>query len=580
MATEDDAAPEPPYRMGILLVHGIGNHKQGETLNDFAAPIVKWIDRWLVKDIDVIRTVGQLARHVPMKDLDGFAAFSKGTLRPPDLPLDTPAHAEAKIHVERDGVRPTEQSWLFAESWWSPQTLRPRVSPFLLWLITRGPWLMLMHLSQRSGVEPAALAKEMEGQRSDNDPGFYFRMIRAFFVTLVWLAISFALIVLWCVVSLIALVPVGYVRKQVYKALVMITGVVGDSYVLINDPIQRVAFANSARKALLWLRGKGCTKIAVIAHSQGAAVARDVLLQANAPRVDLLVTLGPGIAKLDALADREREDPQVFNWAGAAAPLTFLMVGSLIRFWIDGESGIGLWGLPSAALVLVWIAVSRTWGGVAEGLERLKSETEMVRMSLWQRDMRWKDFYASHDPVSNGSLSKTVGHGVHRLISRRVQVLASSLGDHTSYWISRADFLPRVVAALDACARTGLFATSRGMRRVREARVVHGVWVRALWSLRWVGKLSLLIPLFQFKRVLALAKRCMTFWIGCPCRRSAARSRALTRPSAGSARGCWVTRSRATASRPSCCWRRLPCCRFMSGPASSPTGGNRWPPCR
>ncbi len=27
--------------LGALLVHGIGSHKQGETLNEFATPIVK-----------------------------------------------------------------------------------------------------------------------------------------------------------------------------------------------------------------------------------------------------------------------------------------------------------------------------------------------------------------------------------------------------------------------------------------------------------------------------------------------------------------------------------------------------------
>ena len=42
-ATQQLAPEARPPDLGILVVHGIGNHKQGETLNDFAAPIIKWI---------------------------------------------------------------------------------------------------------------------------------------------------------------------------------------------------------------------------------------------------------------------------------------------------------------------------------------------------------------------------------------------------------------------------------------------------------------------------------------------------------------------------------------------------------
>ena len=493
--------------LGVLLVHGIGNHKQGETLNEFAAPIVKWIDRWLVPDERVEHVAGTAPRRVSTKDVVGAAVFVRGTLRPPDLPLDTPAHASATITTSRGAAPPTEQSWLFAESWWSPQTLTPQVSPFLLWLITRGPWLMLLHLSQAAGLDYRELVTELQQSPTGSFRALlYWKLIKFTGVTAMWLAISLLLIALWCVVSLIALVPIGYVRQRVYALLLAITGVVGDSYVLINDPIQRVAFANSARKGLAWLSAQGCRKVAVVAHSQGAAVARDVLLERGAPMVDVFVTLGPGIAKLDALSERERMEPQSFMWSGAAAPLAGLTAASFARLLASGETGFALWGFPALIGILALGAIALSWRSVSESLERLKpTPVQVALMRAYQPLMRWKDLYASHDPVSNGSLMATVGASVPRMVSRRVTVLASLLADHTAYWNSWADFVPRVVAALDFCAGAGLFATRRGVGRLGAARATYRRWVRLLSLSRWAGIAALFLPLFAFSRVRGVA---------------------------------------------------------------------------
>lgn len=507
-APAPETASLPAPDIGILLVHGIGSHKQGETLNEFAAPLVKWIDRWLVRDLNVQRLVGQLANHLPTKDYEGTASFRVGTLRPPDLPLDTPAHARATIAAKAAGRPDIEQAWLFAESWWSPQTLTPRVSPFLLWLITRGPWLILMHLSQRFGVDYPALLREIV--RSRSDPAFsnwvYWRLAKFAGVTLGWLVISLIVIALWCIVSVVALVPIGYVRKQVYAVLIEITGVVGDSYVLVNDPIQRVAFANSARRALDWLHRQGCAKIAVVAHSQGAAVARDVLMEAGARQVDLFVTLGPGIAKLHALSERERTDPQSFIWAGAAAPLAFLTLALFVRFALDGETGFALWAGPALAFLVMLVAVFLSWHYVGASRQALEPDAlHVLRMKQWQPAMKWRDFHASHDPVSNGPLSTTIGARWGAIVSRKVMVLGSVLADHTAYWTSRADFVPRVVAALDRCAGTGLFPSRAGLCRVARGSAVYRRAVFFLRVQRWGGLLALALPVFAFGRVRSVA---------------------------------------------------------------------------
>ena len=36
-----------PYELGVLLVHGIGQQVQGETLVKFSEPLQCWLQRWI-----------------------------------------------------------------------------------------------------------------------------------------------------------------------------------------------------------------------------------------------------------------------------------------------------------------------------------------------------------------------------------------------------------------------------------------------------------------------------------------------------------------------------------------------------
>jgi len=179
---------------------------------------------------------------------------------------------------------------------------------------------------------------------------------------------------------------------------------------------------------------------------------------------------------------------------------------SFIRLLSTGEAGFGLWGFPSLIGVLALIAIMVSWNSVGNSLERLKPDAFLVlRNRQYQPKLRWRDFYASHDPVSNGSLSATIAANVSSIVSRKVMVLASLLGDHTAYWTSRADFLPRVVAALNFCAGAGLFADRSAVRGIVAARGTYRRWVRFLWVSRWAATASLFLPLFAFDRVRLVA---------------------------------------------------------------------------
>lgn len=495
-AIEASTSAEPSVpELGVLLVHGIGEQKQGETLNEFGAPILKWMDHWLEEDI-VVESVGGVGRNLHTKSIEGSIVVREGMLRPPDLPLDEPAHATVLIR-RKENSQETLHKWLLAESWWSPQTLTPQVSKFLLWLITRGPWVMLLHLSQNFGVNVRGFGVQLQkpDQAFREQMRTFWWAARLLAVTVVWLALSLLVVVAWMVVSLIALVPVGAVRSKVYAFLQSITGVVGDSYVLINDPIQRAAFVESTRRGLYWLRQQGCKKVAVVAHSQGAAVARDVLFKRNAPQVDLLVTLGPGLAKLDALDDRERRAPWDFIATGAAAPVTFLTIAAFLRLSAGGHEGFAQWGFPVLLGTLAFFLVLRSWKSVGTALSRI--EPDALKVLLWRQyqfGMRWRDFYASRDPVPNGSISDTVAKGISWIKSRKVTVLGSMWGDHTGYWQSRAGFVGQVLFALSATAGTRLFS-AQALRPLGRLKVNHRLCVHLLVVLRWASTVALVLPL-------------------------------------------------------------------------------------
>ena len=93
--------------LGVLLVHGIGEQAQGETLTKFAEPIVDWMRDWLHRE----SMRGSLVASVPVD----------AALRPPLLATGTPAYARVVIGAAPEGQTADEavaQEWLFAEAWW------------------------------------------------------------------------------------------------------------------------------------------------------------------------------------------------------------------------------------------------------------------------------------------------------------------------------------------------------------------------------------------------------------------------------------------------------------------------------
>jgi hypothetical protein len=100
--------------------------------------------------------------------------------------------------------------------------------------------------------------------------------------------------------------------------------------------------------------------------------------------------------------------------------------------------------------------------------------------------IRWFDFYASADPVSNGPLLDDFAP--EDLYTVEVTNAHAVLGDHTTYWKNRDEFLPQVTRELLDIARlktrSGAAPRAAPRRRWRVRWRVAARWTLAVIAAR------------------------------------------------------------------------------------------------
>lgn len=443
----DDAAP---FRLGVLFVHGIGEQPKGDTLSRFGEPIVRWLKRWLHPPDDA-RIGRRRAGHVRI--------VSTVTATPEED--YEPVHSVVALDVE--GTDPTgldHQEWLLAESWWAGDFRRPAFSELAGWLLTTGTWVILSHT----------------GKTARRARWKWLGAVRGFAASL---PIALLVQILVALLAVLAILPIPRLRSALSGVLLKLTGTVGDSYVLVQSPVQRLAAITHVRRNLEWLKAR-CERIVVIAHSQGAAIAYEAVRDAGA-MVHRLITLGSGLQKLDELRFATGDDTterRGFLWlAKYSVPvfaLTALFYPRILR--AAGENDIVPILVAVFPLILVLAAISLAfgqWPALRERVARLSLRREFPHL-------RWSDYYASRDPVPNGPIGDHDG-AVEGVRSREVVNLGSVIGDHNAYWDNEDEFVSRVVMELDAEAGTRLFGKEQS-RAIARARVARRERVR-LWSM-------------------------------------------------------------------------------------------------
>jgi hypothetical protein len=318
------------YDLGVLFVHGIGEQQQYSTLARFGGALQRWMRQWDEKDD---RSDGQVA---PPQVAEVVAVEPRPAGGIP---------ANAKVAVTGD------RQWLLAEAWWAPEVTPPKFKEFIRWVLPMLPWLAAEY----------AVAAGHRVYGPDPSPSLNGRTPslaeRGSLAGLVWLAsplLAVILMVVCLVLAVLQRLPV--VGKRFSSLTVNLVKGVGDSYLFAHDALARTAMVQRIRKDLAWLRANGCDRVAIVAHSQGAALCHDMLRASDRPaKVDLLVTVGSGVQRLNGFRELYRDAKlRSIGWWSIAA-MVVLAAGIVLVAGALGPGVPGLWAWSGIALVVIGV---------------------------------------------------------------------------------------------------------------------------------------------------------------------------------------------------------------------------------
>jgi hypothetical protein len=514
------------YDLGVLFVHGIGDQQQNSTLSRFGGSLQRWLRRWYVVDTTEPAPRAEQIAPQSMVEVTGVRR------RTPDG--DTPAHASLLVRRPADpgaGEPELRQRWLLAEGWWAAEVSPPSFKAFNRWVLPLLPWVAAEYAiaaARPPGPQPDELgepANDRKGskKRVEGEPEPTMRkrprnrfeklLERPSLAGLLWLLspVLALLAMLGCIaLALVQQLPV--IGKRVNAITANLVKGVGDAYLFAFDGLARAAMVQRIRRNLDWLNNdeQSCRRVAIVAHSQGAALCHD-LLRSGALRpddpVDLFVTVGSGVRRLNVFRELH-EDAKLrsLGWTSIAG-LVALVAGLVLLLGglgLPGMAGMGAragglailagclvaqparssWLLAlilavlGAATLLVTGLLVGGWPGARLGASALAMLTgvglyawaanqvlehvrKVPRLALPGESVRrWVDFYSTADPVPNGPVQTwpdtekeqppppPAVHPTPRLVYN----LRSVQADHSYYPDNTDEFVAELASELAATA--------------------------------------------------------------------------------------------------------------------------------
>jgi hypothetical protein len=413
------------FDLGVLFVHGIGEHARGDTLTEAGDALAEWLHR----------------RFEPTGEVTVLDVFLRQA-----SPDSTPAaHAVVRIRPDRKSTQ--EVLWLIAEGWWADVFRPASYSETAVWGLSIGPWVLATQvyaIVQRTQV-PEGLPILMRVALLP------IVLLTAFGTFLAASVVALATSVLALGLTVLALLPLPVVPALARRAQGTLAAGVGDAFVLTRSPVRFTAMASQVRSDLRDLRSE--TKaVAVVAHSQGTAVAwaavKREFLEPDSPGaarqpdvsdVGLFLTYGQAVRKLTFMLTVARGQVRIGRGMAAATAIAVLHVA------IIGLLLFGLWQiavlllLGATAVQLVVLRAARDVDREA----RVTIERHWDKVRSAQKKIRWLDLWASADAVPGGPLEVSGD----RIRSYKIRNVGSPV-DHVNYWQNRSEYLAIVGAAL------------------------------------------------------------------------------------------------------------------------------------
>ena len=270
------------YRLGVLLVHGIGTQPSGDTL-------VRWGDV-------LLKTIRRATRDRVRVQINTAYRSSETTPENPTtavVGLTSPAGEK--------------ESWLFLDGWWADVFLSPSYRELVSWSVRAVPWAIAIHVAQNywnatEGEKPRRNVKHIA---------------IAILQLLVGLALAPLFVILLALTLFLGLLPIPKMRSFILAIQSTLVSTVGDCLAFVESPMRAALIRTRLLNRLRWLKER-CDHTIVIAHSQGAAVVLDALggiceplaqgpatPDANLTASDLapntLITFGAGTNQLTSL---------------------------------------------------------------------------------------------------------------------------------------------------------------------------------------------------------------------------------------------------------------------------------------
>jgi hypothetical protein len=491
------------YDVGVLVVHGIGQQRKGETVNSYAGAMYEWVRDRLRSSAEGHRhrkstreTLNKLTRLTPeivtaaahdatpmdratarryaayLEALPHFmpaATVGEDANRqlpaPPDEPLmglvtlshhrtDTESDPSAAL-LELDWTDPTGNDhsvqWLIAESWWAESFAAPK----FMEIIKAAP--LAIPLAFLSHGWAVAQTYRRRGKLHDLLAESYFLVRLWFWFFASIFATPLVYILLWAA-QILSWIPLNTFQSSARAVRASLMGVVGDAVALVTDPAIRAALLNRVERDLEWL-ARRCKSVLLVGHSQGAMLA--YLASRTRPNnVKRLLTLGSGIRALqtfiDGIETRFPPIPSCFAIAQVAAVGVFAVAAAGLLHLMPLGAALALGALCFMLAISIGILGIALLFPIAAGRNVVEG---FWRARMAAEEFAWVDVIASHDPVPGLVESKFVVAPVGGIqiepyapfgfsmmpITKVITNRRSSLADHTSYLANREECVSSLV---------------------------------------------------------------------------------------------------------------------------------------
>jgi pimeloyl-ACP methyl ester carboxylesterase len=496
------------YDSAVLFVHGIGEQRRGATLEEFGGSLVDSARTW----------------------------YGAGNVRDvsAELPVTSTTPDHRAVLVTRPGEAPMRV--LLAESCWAEEVKAPRWGALMRWLASTVPFIVQRAVD--GGMRRSASRLDATGGAL-NLVFSALRLVQNVFAVALSLLVLGGLFAVGLVARLspirkrlfdsathgfplwayagavLTLIPIvlrlhhgtssafeqtALVAATALPAIVLLSlsdrlrsivvGFIGDSYALLHADGSHNAIVHRVAADLSWLEtAAGAAPVVVVAHSQGAEVARRALAGRAAGTAPLagLVTFGAGIAKLDAvdkLRGQRRRSFAAFALRGLSAVCVCL---APVMFALVPDLAVAL---PAAAALLAGAAVALP--AARREMQRIVgAQLDPRGLGLDDRQVaHWTDLHASHDLVSEGDLPVA---RCTRGFSRTIVNRRSMLLDHITYWRNVEGFQATIALEIERAtlrhadtARPEALAQAQRVRentigRIDGARLAVAAVAPALW---------------------------------------------------------------------------------------------------